>query len=267
MLLGPLLWIVNNRVAHGDALAFLRRVASYRAALGSTQTSHPWVYLLGLASGSPAAMLALALLVVALLRSGDRAAALAYLARFRPWAACALALLVFLLAGQAMGGAPTHHPERALLLVWLLATLAAVDVAAVVRPPIWRAVPVALLLLVDYRNMLADRGVRRETEEHAGRQLHALVPRGERVFAATPDYGYFAVMAAFGRPRDVAVDSQDPRVKTSVTLLRDPWNAVVRLRAENATWLVAPSSVVFPLAFQERIRDGNLVIYELNPRR
>jgi len=74
-------------------------------------------------------------------------------------------------------------------------------------------------------------------------------------------------MAAFGRPGDVAVDSQDPRSKTTTTLLRDPWNATVRLRAENASWLVAPSSVVFPLMLQERMRDGPLVIYELDQRR
>jgi hypothetical protein len=266
-LLGPALWIVHNRVAHGDALIFLRRVASYRAALGSAPSSRPWVYLLGIAGGSPAPMLALALLVFAFLRANDRPAALAYLARFRGWCGCAAALLVFLLAGQAMGGAPTHHSERALLVVWLMATLAAVDLAAMLRPPFWRVAPVVLLLAVDCRNTLADRGVRREAEEHAGKQLHALVPRGERVFAATTDYGYFAIMAAFGRPADVAIDSQDPRVKTSTTLLRDPWNAVVRLRAENASWLVAPSNVVFPLTLQERIRDGHLVVYELYPRR
>jgi hypothetical protein len=266
-LLGPLLWLLNNRMAHGDALAFLRRVASYRAALGAHQAAPRWSYFLGLVGGSPAVMVALAVLVAAMLRAPDRATARAHLRRLRGWGACALALFAFLIAGQLLGGAPTHHPERALLVVWITATFAAVDLAAFIQPSKWRAIPIALLLFVDYRNMLEDRGARRETEERAGQQLRALVPRGERVFAATIDYGYFALIASFGRPQDVAIDSQDPRIKGTTTLLRDPWNAVVRLRAENATWLVAPSNIVFPLALQERMRDGHLVIYELNPAR
>jgi hypothetical protein len=264
-LLGPAFWIVHNRVAHGDAIAFVRRVSNYRAALGQGASSAPFTYLLGLIAGSPAVMLALSLLVVAALRSSDRAASVANLARFRAWAYTAALLLVFLLAGQLAGGAPTHHPERALLLVWLFALFAVVDLAQFVRPRAWLAVPVLLLLALDYRSTFGDGGVRRDMEERAGQQLRALVPRGERVYAATTDYGYFAIMAAFGRPHDVVVDSQDPRVKRT-TLLRDPWNAVVRMRAENASWLVAPSSVVFPLALQERMRDGPLVIYELKQR-
>jgi hypothetical protein len=261
-LLGPAFWIAHNRVAHGDAIAFVRRVSSYRAALGQATSSAPFTYLLGLVAGSPAVMLALTLLVLAALRSPDRAASIANLRRFRAWAYTAASLVVFLLAAQVAGGAPTHHPERALLLVWLLALFVVVDLAMFVRPRAWLAVPVVLLLGLDYRTTFGDSGIRREMEERAGQQLRALVPRGERVYAATGDYGYFAIMAAFGRPHDVVVDSQDPRVK-STTLLRDPWNAVVRMRAENASWLVAPSSVVFPLALQERMRDGPLVIYEL----
>ena len=149
----------------------------------------------------------------------------------------------------------------------MLAIFAAVHLASTFPARVWLAVPVALLLVLDHASTFADRGIFRAQEERVGTQLRALVPRGERVFVATPDYGYFAIMAAFGRPQDVAVDSQDPRTKSTATLLRDPWNAVVRLRAENASWLVAPSSLVFPLALQERMRDGPLVIYELNPRR
>jgi hypothetical protein len=266
-LLGPAAWLIHNRIAHGDAFAFVRRVSSYRAALGPGQSSGPLTYLTGLVGGSPAVMLALSLLVLAFLRAPDRAASVANLARFRTWAASAALLLVFLVAGAIAGGAPTHHPERALLLVWLLATFAVVDLVTHVRPQLWLAIPVALILVLDYRSVLADRGVRREMEERAGRQLYALVPRGQRVFAATTDYGYFAIMAAFGRPYDVVVDSHDPRAQSSTTLLRDPWNAVVRMRAENASWLVAPSSIVFPLALQERMRDGSLVIYELTSPR
>ena len=266
-LLGPALWMLHNQLAHGDAFSFVRRVSSYRAALGPMQGGGPWTFVVALFGGSPAVMLALALLTAVLLRLRDREAARRTLARFAAWGASAALLLAFLLAGQIVGGTPTHHPERALLLVWLLATLAVVDLASFERPQAWLALPVAVLLLFDYENTFADRGIRRENEERVGLQLRALVAHGERVFAATNDYGYFAIMAAFGRPLDVAVDSQDPRWKSNTTLLRDPWNAVVRLRAENASWLVAPSTVVFPLALQERMRNGPLIIYELNPRR
>jgi hypothetical protein len=221
----------------------------------------------GLIGGSPAVMLALALLIVATLRQPDAQAGRRNLAKFGAWGAAAAALLVFLLAGQVAGGAPTHHPERALLVIWLLSIFAVVELYPSNRERVWLAIPVLLLLLVDVRTTFADRGIFRAQEERVGEQLRALVPRGERAFAATSDYGYFAIMAAFGRPIDVALDPQDPRSKSNAALLRDPWNAVVRLRAENASWLVAPSSVVFPLALQERMRDGPLVIYELNPRR
>jgi hypothetical protein len=271
-LLGPALWILHNQLAHGDAFSFLRRVASYRAALGPVEGSGPLTYLMGLVGGSPTVMLVLALLAVASFRLQDREAAQRRFARFRAWAASVAALVIFLLAGQLAGGAPTHHPERALLFVWLLATLAVVDLftfvgVAAARSRPWLAVAVVLLLVLDYRSTFSDRGVRRENEERVGQQLRALVPRGQRVFAATSDYGYFAIMAAFGRPHDVVIDSQDPRSKSTTTLLRDPWNATVRLRAENVSWLVAPSTVVFPLALQERMRDGPLVIYELNQAR
>jgi hypothetical protein len=271
-LLGPVLWIVHNRIAHRDALSFLHRVSSYRAALGPNHGGNPLTYVVALVGGSPAVMLALALLTVTSFRLLGRKPARRNLARFAPWAASAAALLVFLLAGQLAGGAPTHHAERALLAVWLLATLAVVDLSSIVstrllRSRAWIGVAFALLLALDYRSTFADGGIRRDNEERVGQQLRALVPRGERVFAATTDYGHFAVMAAFGRPYDVALDSHDPRIKSSTAVLRDPWNAVVRLRAENASWLVAPSAVVFPIALQERMRDGPLVIYELNPRR
>jgi hypothetical protein len=273
-LLGPALWILHNRLAHGDAFAFLRRVASYRAALGPAegQGSGPLTYVMGLVGGSPTVMLVLALLALATFRLLGRTAAGRRFAPFRPWAASVAALVIFLLVGQLVGGAPTHHPERALLFVWLLATLAVVDLftfvgVAAARSRPWLAVAVVLLLFLDYRSTFSDRGVRRENEERVGQQLRALVPQGQRVFAATSDYGYFAIMAAFGRPEDVVIDSQDPRSKSATTLLRDPWNATVRLRAENASWLVAPSTVVFPLALQERMRNGPLVIYELNQGR
>jgi hypothetical protein len=267
-LAGPVWWVAHNRLAHGDAFSFLRRVSSYRAALGASSGGHENLrYLQDLAAGCPAVVVAFVGLGMVAFRR-DRAALRAHLARMRPWGVASALLIVFLLAGALLGGAPTHHPERTLLVVWLLATFAVVDLTTLVRPPVWLAIVVAPLLAVDYRGVLADGGVDRRAEETIGTQLRSLVPRGERAFVATIDYGYFAVTAAFGRPWDVVIDqTHDPRISNERTLLADRWNAAERLQSEGATWLVAPSDVVFPMSLRQRTRDARLSVYELGRSR
>jgi hypothetical protein len=262
---GPAWWIVHNQLAHGDAISFLRRVSSYRAALGPASRGFESLgYLLGLAVGCPALVLAFAGLVVVAFRRGDRAAIVQRLSRMLPWGVAALLLLLFLVVGQLVGGAPTHHPERALLVVWLLATYAVADLVAVEKPPLWLSLAAVALLAADYHFSLADPGVDRRSEETIGTQLRSLVPKGERVHLATNDYGYFAILAAFGRPSDAVVDrTHDPRVKDEISLLSDRWNAADRLHAENARWLVAPTGIVFPMVLRHRTRDGQLAVYEL----
>ncbi len=265
-LIGPLWWILHNQLAHGDAFSFLRRVARYRAALGPTGADGPTRYLFALFEGSPAVTFALVVLLILWLRADDGVSAREHLRRLLPWAWGALALVVFLLIGQLAGGAPTHHLERPLLLVWFLATFTLVDLASTRRAPLWLAVPALVLFVLDARRQLSDPGASRLSEEIAGIQLRSLVPRGERVVLATNDYGYFAVTAALGRPFDTIIDaSHDPRVQEDATLLSDHWNAPARIKAEGAAWLVAPSSVVMPLALRERSRVGQLAIYELAP--
>src|SRR5690606_23510156 len=122
------------------------------------------------------------------------------------WLCCAL--LVALVWGAAQGGAPTHHPERALLTIWLclglllgrvlersfrdrraaaLGFLAAVFACAlsfVVRgQDLWQRQPFA----------------QRDAEERVGTFVRKHAP-GEAIALALPDYGYFALMAAAGNP-------------------------------------------------------------------
>ena len=268
-LVGPAGWILHNRLVHGDALVFLHRVSSYRAALGQGASMRETLgYLGGVVGGCPAVVIALAGLAFVSFFQEGRAAATQRLRRFRPWAIGAAALLAFLTVGELVGGAPTHHPERALLCVWLLATLAVVDLARSFKAPRWLVILTVALLALDYRGTLSDHGVDRRSEETIGIQLRSLVPRGQRVIVATNDYGYFAVIAAFGRPSDAIIDdNHDPRTKHEKSLIDDRWIAPERLKAQNAQWLVAPSTVVFPMALRERTRDSLLAIYELETAR
>jgi hypothetical protein len=264
---GPVIWILHNQIAHGDALSFLHRVASYRAALAKgAEKPGETSYLMGLVGGCPAVTFALVVPIV-LWRIRDRKEAKAHLRRFVPWAIAAGALIASLLVGEQIGGVPTHHPERTLLVVWILAVFVVVDLVANRKAPVWLGPPVLALLVLDFRTQLNDTSFSRQQEELAGTYLHSLVPFGQRVFVATNDYGYFAVMASFARPFDTVYDTRDPRAKTDKTLLNDRWNAPARLKTENAQWLVAPSGPVFPLALRDRSHLGSLTIYDLDPTR
>ena len=148
-LAGPALWIVHNAIAYGDALSFLHRVSHFRSALGLSSRGYGGAYWLGLVGGSPAvAFAATAIVFLALRRKGDREFDMG---RYLSWGAGAVALLAFLVVGDFLGGAPTHHPERALLLIWLLATLLVIDLLRVRPLPRWFAAPVVALAMLDFK--------------------------------------------------------------------------------------------------------------------
>ncbi len=121
-LAGPAAWILWNAHAHGNALHFLARVTTYRARVMS--------------SAIPAGSM---LYPEALVRSGPLALAVALAGApglivdrnlRKRWAwplAAMLAIVVFLVEGDLHNGAPTHHPERALVAVFWMGTLFGVD--------------------------------------------------------------------------------------------------------------------------------------------
>jgi hypothetical protein len=277
-LLGPLLWFVDNRVAHGDALHFLRRVASYRAALGDAGAVSAGGYFGALLVGCPSVLLPLGAAVLEARRATPPVEVLAH--RWWPSAAAGAALLVFLAAGAALGGAPTHHPERALLLIWLVGAVAAVDLASrawlfrmqdprgMYSPRVCALGLGALLFLLglDLYRHLQDLGANRQLELEVGTRLRALVPTGERVLVATDDYGYFAIMAAFGRPSDIAVDrTHDPRVAVPPSSLATEEATLSRLAAERATWIVAPDPWQPPSPLIPAFRAPKFVVCTLAP--
>lgn len=261
-LAGPLAWIAWNRHAHGDPLHFLARVSSYRAALGVPAGA--WApYAEGILAGCLTVTLPLAIVALLARRDAPRA-----LERWKRPAAGVAALVLFLVAGSLVGGAPTHHPERTLLAAWLVAAVAQIDLQHAVRfPPLHArgaagtaavlgfAALVAIGVLHDARQTLGE-PFERHGEERIGLALRAVVPPGERVLVATDDYGYFAVGAAFGRPADVAVDrTHDPRAGAESSSLASAETLRARLAAERAQYVVAKRPV--PIDGRERAREGD----------
>lgn len=224
-LVGPISWIAWNRVSRGNALDFLDRVAAYRRALGEGadgRASRLFAYPAAMVRHEPELFLLLfglvCLVAVPRLRLVSASSLRPYV---RPFS-IALFQLAALSAALVKDGAPTHHPERALLVSLLLVAVLVGDLAAAS----WAAAgPKARLVLCASglsavlagalfarRFVPADEFVPRADEVALGEALRAKVPAGERVLVEVTDYGHFAVTAAFGRPEDVVLDRDlDPR--------------------------------------------------------
>jgi hypothetical protein len=169
--------------------------------------------------------------------------------------------LVVLVAGDVRGGAPTHHPEGAVLAVWLFAavllgaTLSEIVAALGPRsngesPGVDRARMRRVLGAVALGAALGPTLARpfwtrvgvfapRHTELALGEAARSLVPAGERVVVATADYGYFALMAGFAAPeRCLVFDSHDPRKSKDKT--RGPEALEAFALGERATFALLP---------------------------
>jgi hypothetical protein len=241
--LGPIaLWLLHGVFVHGDALFFWKRVAAYKLALGKpaplgerlAEVPH-WLLL-----NEPE--LSIGLLV----------ALIAYPANLRSYrrpAVAALALLAFLAAGEIGGGGPTHHAERAVLPIWFLLALAlgeAVGQSFELRPRwsntgvpslsafIWRYAAYGYPLIVlafgwhYFHLKRSDSNFEsRAYELEAGKRARELGAPG--LLIDTNDYGYLAVIAAFGKPgAAVPFDDRDPRHPraqpfTSLEALKAVW--------------------------------------------
>jgi 4-amino-4-deoxy-L-arabinose transferase-like glycosyltransferase len=229
----PLAWLAHGIARHDDAFFFVKRVAAYQAALGTEPTSL-WTRLartpVGLFWGAPTLVSAVGLSalfgVVANLVQ-QRPFISRELKAYRPALWVSLAILAFLIAGDLRESTATHHAERTLLPIWtflsmLLGSFLVRSEPAAKRPP-------KLLLAIAFSGvslLLAMRGfdrdlssarestfVDRRNEIAVGLAAHARFPE-EKLWIDTDDYGYFAVMAAFGAPERVAVTrSHDPRKK------------------------------------------------------
>lgn len=120
---GPALWMAWNAAAHGDALHFFARVSRFheRVAGGDPLIARIALYPAAFFEGAPEIALLGGLAALGLFTRRIRA-------RWGHALLCAGALLAFLVVGNVRGGAPTHHPERALLPIWWIFAFAGVEV-------------------------------------------------------------------------------------------------------------------------------------------
>jgi hypothetical protein len=94
------------------------------------------------------------------------------------------------------------------------------------------------------------------------------VAAAARGVKASQDKRDFSNMAAKWRPIDPAIDrTHDPREKNELSLVSDGPNLTLRLKAEKATWLVAPSGSVYQRGIGLRSRLGDLTIFEVEGTR
>jgi hypothetical protein len=243
-LVGPLAWLLHGAYAHDDALFFLKRVADYRRAVGRSP-----VDVVGSIFGYPKV----------LLRAEPELVAVATLAFFRHrhalppatarFALVAFAALAFLVLGDLGDGAPTHHPERPLLLIWLICCLLLGHaLTRSTRRFIGGLLVVAvgafaLRPIVTRRDDFIDRSA----EVEIGRAARGPVGNA-RLLVDTDDYAYFAVLAGFERAaRGQPLREHDPRLAEV-----DPWSSPTelrrRLRDSQAAFLIAGTDKLPKLA-------------------
>ncbi|MDX2052522.1 MAG: hypothetical protein SFV15_09035 [Polyangiaceae bacterium] len=239
-LVGPLGWMLHGALHHNSALFFVTRVTAYQHALGATLTSG-WENALR----TPLALLRFepetVLLLLATLvlgrahriaeKSGDfaRSPETAGPARFFGWGSilAAGALIVFLMVGDIRSSTATHHAERTLLSLWMLAALALTHelsrLWAKLNAPQWMLLAVAFVVGVLARVEGPGFGTLapRNEERAIGTLARSLVPTGEQLAIWTTDYGYFAIQASFARPGTAQIlDRHDPRTPHSNSPVR-----------------------------------------------
>jgi hypothetical protein len=242
-LAAPLAWMLHGVLHHGDALFFLHRVAAYRRALG---VSEPWpralaAYPVALFRTEPEVVLAAGAVVWVAVRARTDIARLA-----RP-ALVLGAVFAFLVVGRWLDGAPTHHEERTLLPIWTACALVAAEgLARAARSHALASAKVrgivAVLLVTSFvvRATRSDEpGAPRTAERAIGDIARRAVPPGANVLVDTTDYGYFAVIAAFGAPeRATPFDDHDPRAPRHQDAFASADSLRNRLLQSGASWLV-----------------------------
>jgi hypothetical protein len=251
--LGPALWMAWNSVAHGDALHFIARVVAYKRAIGAGESSAAFAtlfaYPIAMLREEPELSACFMAALMALVALGRGRTLLAYA---RPAAAAAL-LVVGLSLASLRDGAPTHHPERALLMVMLFMAVLAGDAMAQCYPRVASTtrsmrlllgiVFVASLGLAARQRLYAPHSTSadRESQLAIGIEAARRLAPGERLLLAIEDDGFWATVAGFGRAGDLVRDRDwDPRHAAELSSFDRASTLRARLRETNARAFVAP---------------------------
>lgn len=222
---GPMSWLAHGAVNHGSALFFVKRVADYRTALGASPEVWWAVF-----SNYPRALLVeepwlLGCAIAVVLWTMGSRRTVNPLATPNPTPRLllvgALAQLAFLLWGDLNNGAPTHHPERAVLMCWLVGlvlvahrgqTYLAVRRGTAVRlwGIRWFAVVAASAVMAAFGvwRQPSKQFVDRRQELTLGRQFRERLNDDRRLFVETAGYGYTAV--SVGTEQPWLVDGYNP---------------------------------------------------------
>jgi hypothetical protein len=211
---GPAAWMAWNAYAHGSATHFVARVTAFRRALGAAAVplaGKALDYPRALAIGTPEVLALGAIGVAGMCAS-------AKLRRRWAWASAAAAVVFgCLVAGDIQDGAPTHHPERALSLIWWV--FAAMGIDAIIEairgtPGTARRAAEATLAVgvLAWGTSLSGRlraipgdteSERRDAQIAAG---FALQSRNAVSIDVTPcAYEHYAVLAAWAAPERATV--------------------------------------------------------------
>lgn len=275
-LAGPSIWIAWNHVARGNAFDFLDRVAAYRRALGTSEDAPAarfFAYPLAMLRQEPEIFGALGILLV-----------LGQTASLRPYAREAWRLyrrpflvaffqMALLSAAMIKDGAPTHHPERALLVMLLLCALLVGNLAIILLPRTNQtlrsastaiALSVLLISLVVIRPLFrGDDFTVRPDEVATGDFAHRTLAPDERILVDVVDYGYFAFVAAFGRPEDAVLDRDlDPRKPKQASSFEDHAAMLKKVDDTHVRWIVATvTSPAVKTLGPPRFVQGNLGVW------
>jgi 4-amino-4-deoxy-L-arabinose transferase-like glycosyltransferase len=250
-LVGPAAWMAWNRHVHGDALHFVARVAAYRRALGGAEPGalvRLTAYPLAMLREEPELSVLLVLTLIMAAAASSRLLR-ERLGRFARPAALTFCQIAALSLAMVKDSAPTHHPERAMLLAYLLAALVVGDLAVCFARAasrrttllwgLFTVLAVGVVVVAVRPRLPRESFAAREGEVAVGLAGSALIPAGTRVLVEVVDYGHLAVVAALGRPEDAVLDrSIDPRDPPARSSFEDAAALAARSRASGVGFVI-----------------------------
>ena len=276
-LAGPVAWMAWNAHAHGSALHFVDRVAAYRDAVDhGSLTSRVFGYLWAIARAEPE-LWAIGALLLVHLRARHHAAYRSIVAPFARPLLLALFLVLALTVSSIRGGAPTHHSERALFAVILLAcvVLGHALVRSFEEPRLLpsKTAAAAALMVVAAASFPVRRWVLqsesyavRTNEVAMGHTFAARAERGQRALVDVVDYSYFAIEAASGRPEDIVPAGKVDPASRGATASHVTGDLMAKARGLGLPYVLAHVDADAPLPAGTLAQHGPWILIDVAPK-